>query len=72
MRWIMANYKNGTETKTSLYSSAKKPVSYTHLDVYKRQIPDIGCCAEARPQYQKGCSPAAALWLRSGSCCPEL
>ena len=52
----MANYKNGLETKESLYQSAKKifyqkgydkttvkviitdAVSYTHLDVYKRQI----------------------------------
>ena len=45
-------------TSTFTGSITSVPVSYTHLDVYKRQSPSHGCCS---------CSPCtlSRCWLRS-------
>ena len=34
--------KFGAEARAALESGVNQPVSYTHLDVYKRQIQDSG------------------------------
>ena len=63
--WAAWNYARAVDTA----------VSYTHLDVYKRQGwkravgPTSACCRRTPPKKPSACGPSACLWCVAARCC---